>query len=454
MTQLLSILLTALTSLQIPVWHIQTVDSVVPSCDWVQSPDGHMWSISNPDTVPGQLVITLLNDTLYDSGLYQKGQSGITIRRRGNTSNFLPKKPYRIKLQTKADLLFRGNDSRYKDKDWVLLQSDSLQNFTGNMLNSMTGMPWTPGTQYIWLEMNGQQYGLYILSENVKRNTKCRINVADLGYIYEYDPYWWNEDYYIPSSRLGYNYTLKYPDSDEILPWQDAYITQTIHNLESAFSVQGAMDTLLDIPSFIRWVWVHELNGDNDYAGSNMYFTKYDTLRTSLIQLACAWDFSGSHNVENDWIHRYWWFHSFFITRRQYSVIEEFVHQYDSIIVPLVPLVIDSLQNLQNSVWCQSLDSAIHYDNQTWGTNVPNATQQISRAIGFFQRRAAWLDVAIDNYRLLLPNGSSTRHSLTPADGRHIVSIYSIDGAQRPRLMSGLNIIVFSDGTIEKFYMR
>lgn len=453
---MLKFLLTIVTALQIPVWHIQTVDSVFPSCDWVQSPDGSSWSISNPDTVPGRLYITTpQNQTIYDSGDYLKGESGITIRRRGNTSNFLTKKPYRIKLQSKADLLFRGNDNKYKDKDWVLLQSDSLQTLTGNMLNEMTGMPWTPAMQYVWLEMNGQDLGLYILCENVKRNTKCRINVSNLGYIFEYDPYWWNEDYYIPSYFPNYyNYTLKYPDTDDLLPWQDTFITDAIHQMEQQYrNPEGCLDSLMDIESFVRWVWVHEINGDNDYAGSNMYFTKFDTLPTSPIQLACAWDFSGSHKVVNDWIHAHWWFHSFFITVRQYSVIREFVRQYDDVVAPLIPALIDSLTALQSSPFEAALDTAVSRDNLLYGTSVPTASQQFSRAISFFTQRSAWLATAIEDYRLLLmqhdqPTGIDPIR--TTGDVRHIIAIYSIDGTKRPHLMRGINIVLFSDGTTEK----
>ena len=106
---------------------------------------------------------------------------------RGNTTARAKKKPYKIKLQKKADLLLRGDDEKYGDKDWLLILDESLSAKTGFKLNELAGMQWTPSYQYVNLILNGEYKGLYMLCESVERNKSCRLNVDKSGYIFEYD---------------------------------------------------------------------------------------------------------------------------------------------------------------------------------------------------------------------------------------------------------------------------
>lgn len=173
--------------------YINTVDCVEPTCDYVEPPVGGVsLSIANATKVPGSLVIKQGEKILYDSGEYIKGLSGMTVRIRGNTSAYLPKKPYKIKLQKKADLLSRGDDKKFKDKDWLLLKDGdiTINNMIGFMVNELVGMPWTPSYKYVELVMNGDYRGVYMLCESVKRNPECRIDVDKDGMIAEYDAYW------------------------------------------------------------------------------------------------------------------------------------------------------------------------------------------------------------------------------------------------------------------------
>lgn len=108
----------------IPVVVINTVNNEIPTFDEIACPSG-CWGvgITNVTKVPGRMTIILRNDTIYDSGDYKDNESGMTIKVRGNTSAFKDeiRKPYKIKLQKKADLLCRG-DNKYKDKNWALLK--------------------------------------------------------------------------------------------------------------------------------------------------------------------------------------------------------------------------------------------------------------------------------------------------------------------------------------------
>ena len=215
----------------LPILHIETVDSVMPTCEEIAAPEGCFGrGIINNEKVPGQLWIEIDGDTLYDSGAFVNKKSGITIKVRGNTSATAPgndgdKKPYKIKLQKKADLLLRGDDDTYADKDWVLLRSVLNETLAGNMTNRALHMPWTPAEEVVLLMLNGDFRGLYILTESIERNQTCRIDVSKEGFIYEYDAYWWNEDYSISSVfNPSMKYTFKYPDVEDLTDEQKEYL--------------------------------------------------------------------------------------------------------------------------------------------------------------------------------------------------------------------------------------
>ena len=98
----------------LPVLCVETVDHEEPTCQYVSAPAGSIGrTIRNATKVPGRMTIYQridgVDSLMYDSGDYEKDVSGMTIKIRGNSSAYYDKKPYKIKLQKKRDLLFRGS---------------------------------------------------------------------------------------------------------------------------------------------------------------------------------------------------------------------------------------------------------------------------------------------------------------------------------------------------------
>ena len=90
---------------------ITTVDGEIPTCDYISAPEGSMGhTCTNQNKVPCKIDIYDHDNILYSSGEYVKGVSGATIKINGNTSSYADNKPYKIKLQKKADLLQRNDD--------------------------------------------------------------------------------------------------------------------------------------------------------------------------------------------------------------------------------------------------------------------------------------------------------------------------------------------------------
>lgn len=100
----------------LPLLDITTNDGAEPTATVVNPPEGCLGQSIVSEHVPGRLVITLEGDTLYDSGDYVKGESGMRMKIRGNTTGAnLAQHPYKLKLSKKADLLNLGKS--YKSKD-------------------------------------------------------------------------------------------------------------------------------------------------------------------------------------------------------------------------------------------------------------------------------------------------------------------------------------------------
>lgn len=280
----------SISALGLPVVIINTVDGEEPTCDMVSAPPGEwgMTSINNTK-VNGRIQVLKDGDVVYDSGEYAEDESGMTIRIRGNTSAQWNKKPFKIKLEQAADLLFRGDD-KYVDKDWLLLTCSDMLLEVGTRVNELCGLQWTPSFKRVNMIMNGDYRGIYTLMESVKRNPNCRLDVdKSTGYIFERDPYWWSENVYVTTST-NRKYTFKYPKDDEINSDQLDYIRNQMDIVEQAID-KGNYPDYIDVESFASWLLGHDILVTYDAGGSNVYLTKYDNTPDSKVKMANMWDF-------------------------------------------------------------------------------------------------------------------------------------------------------------------
>ena len=286
---------------------ITTVDEEEPTVEKVYAPVGCMGTgATNATKVPGRIQIFAPTDSetpIYDSGEYKEDKSGMTIKIRGNsTANFLStRKPYKIKLQKKADLLSRTTEC--KDKEWGLLttlaEDDyAITNTLGFGVSDIVGQPWTPAMENVTVLFNGKFRGLYTLVELVKKSSD-RIDVADDGYIAEIDPYWWNEPVSVKTMVYApytspYQITFKYPDSDDITQAQIDVMQGVMDRLDSAIvnPIDGNdYSKHINLDSWARWLLIHQILGDGDAAGSNQYFYRHDCTADTLLNMGPVWDF-------------------------------------------------------------------------------------------------------------------------------------------------------------------
>ncbi len=385
----------------IPLIVINTVDSEEPTFDPADPPEGCIGNtITNATKVPGRMYIIFGNDTFYDSGDYEKDKSGLTIKIRGNSSaRFADKKPYKLKLQKKADLLFRENDSIYKDKEWILNVDET--NLTNNMIGAevskLMNFAWIPSCIYVNVVINGIYRGIYYLSESVKRDSKCRIDVdKETGYIIENDPYYWNEDLYFNSSFV-YNYTFKYPEVEDVTEEQLDYIQNTMNITESSL-YDGTYPDYIDVNSFANWVLTHDLLGTKDAAGSNMFLSKYDNTANSKFKMETPWDFDTIEQTLDNWsnIHKstgFFYCKLFGNTNPEFT--EEYIRIWKEKSDPVVDKIIEKLDSLEHSNLAVTLDYYSSLDKKVDYLNYDSIDIQIETHKQWFIDRKIWLDDAI-----------------------------------------------------------
>lgn len=391
----------------LPILEIVTVDGEEPTFDKVSPPPGSMGAgITNATKVPGRVRIIEPDGTVtFDSGEYAKKASGMTVKVRGNTSAYTPKKPYKIKLEKKGDMLCRG-DKKYNDKNWVLLKDETQLMRNGFKICELIGMQWTPQCRYVNVMFNGAYRGMYLLAEAVERNTDCRLNVDETGFIVERDAYWWNEDGCYVSSSLhpAYNYTFKYPDFEEMTEEQKRYVEDCMLTFEASIA-QGTYTEYIDIASFASWLLGHDILGTYDSGGSNMYFTKFDSTDQSKIMMGNLWDFDSTERCAGAWsnLHIHTFPAYFYPANANPDFTQAYIDKWNSVKNSIFDDMIAFVNAYADSAEGKAFDVSNSLDAVLWGTGNPSTQQARERSVKWYTDRKQWLESAINGIVASVP---------------------------------------------------
>lgn len=425
-------------SLGLPTLFIETVGGEEPTCDYVYPPEGAFGkSINNATKVPGRVYIVHLGDTLYDSGRYADGISGMTIKIRGNTSAYSDKKPFKIRLEKASDMLSRG-DHRYDDRHWALIRdgNSSLKTMIGNKVNQLIGMAYTPAYEYVNVFFNGDYRGIYMLTETIRRNPRCRINVAKSGFILECDPYWWNEDRYLRTPDGKY-FTFKYPDDKDVVVPQLTYIASVVKYVENAIT-DGTYMSCIDVRSFARWLLAHDILGSKDGAGSNIFITKYDDSDTTLVSMSTLWDFDSIMKLSTDeWsrAHNDTFFYFKVLTNNvNTGFLDEYRRLWQEIGPHLFDDLIGYLEDFRTSPTALSLQASRPYEFERWNYVSSSVDDNINDAISWLRQHEAWLHQAMmtdDVVAAELSGMPQTHDAIYTLNGFRLTSPSSISELRR-----------------------
>lgn len=250
-------------------------------------------------------TVSIKNDLITRSVALDLETTAVRIKGRGNSTWKLPKKPYKLKFDSKVSLLGEPND-----KEWVLLANytdkTNLRNATAFFMGEeMTDLEWTPCTHFVELILNGVYKGTYQLSEQVKISDK-RVNVSDDGYLLEVDQLSKldEDDVYFQTDRILLN--IKEPDVEydtEAYNWIKNYITKIENVLysENFLDKDTGYAQYIDMQSYVDWYIIQEIAKNND----GIFFSScYMNLAPDgKLKMGPLWDFDiafGNVNYNNN----------------------------------------------------------------------------------------------------------------------------------------------------------
>ncbi|MBO5353267.1 MAG: CotH kinase family protein [Lachnospiraceae bacterium] len=211
-------------------------------------------------------------------------QGSVEIKLRGNSTRYLNKQPYKIKLETKSDLFGMG-----ENKHWVLLANDIDHTLIRNKITldfaRDIGMKFASESVLVSLFLNGKYQGVYQLCEHIRVDEE-RVDIYDWedyftaeewnetmdmkqeeyqeaatmpqtgGFLLEADfyaftdtsvakvvtnfrqPFYFNTPEMVPEESALYKYTKNYIQSFEYALHSEDFIYNSTDPHYSAFSVQ------------------------------------------------------------------------------------------------------------------------------------------------------------------------------------------------------------------------
>ena len=237
-------------------------------------------------------------------------QLALQIRGRGNSSWTYDKKPYKLKLGKKAELL-----GMPKHKHWALLNHAPSQcgflEMVGFEITRRCGLDWTPRHQPVEVILNDRNIGLYYLTEGIKIDEN-RINIyeqpdlntdpttVDGGWLLEIDNY--DDPYQVKifqgadSTGFEARFTHKVPEelSDLQHDWLVSELT-TLTGLiyDSDKSVMKWADKI-DVPTLARYYIAQEYIGNLDAFFGSTYLYR-DLGEGKKWMFGPMWDCSWSY---------------------------------------------------------------------------------------------------------------------------------------------------------------
>ena len=234
-----------------------------------------------------------------DLAMEIRGRGNFTWNSTFKSDPMYNKRPYRIKLSKKMNLLGQGNG---KAKNWVLIANHCDQSLLRNQTvyqfaQTMTGIVWQPSAQSVEVFLNGQYIGVYMLTEQVQINSN-RIDLSEdttgekLDFLLHYSNYAFddsnNDSFYYDGKP--YEIVSDLSTDSTLYNKQLSYIQGRIGECWDAVK-RGNKDeilSLMDINSVIDTLIVHELFKNLDTGHDNFYmFASID----SKLFFGPVWDF-------------------------------------------------------------------------------------------------------------------------------------------------------------------
>ena len=352
------------------------------------------------------------------------------VRGRGNSTwEFMEKKPFRIKFDSKQNFL--GMPAKAKSWTLIALAVDKtmLRNGLAFEISKSLGFAFTPNRVMVDVVLDGFYYGTYMASDHIeidlnrinidKINEMAEADVNDVnitgGYHLEIDAYADQEPVHFRSPR-GLPFTVKSPDEGTAVPLQKAYIENHIAQTENLLfqnSVE-ALERYIDIESAVKYYLHSELTGNCD---SYWCIPCYKKRGDDKLYFGPVWDYDQAF-LTNERVPRYaetlsmqhgvaqFWFREIMKTDTAQTVLRRLWKQLKS--TDLKQHLLDFMH--ENSAYLQQAQ-ALNYqrwnslNRKVWFEDALFNTygEYIDFVKQFINDRFTWFDAIATERKALLP---------------------------------------------------
>lgn len=238
------------------------------------------------------------------------------IRVRGNASAKWDKKPWKVKFESKQEVL-----GMPKNKKWALLSNYSDRTLMRNILafevakKVFNGNAWVPGCVPVDVVLNGEYQGCYQFADacNVQKN---RVNIDEIdidainagtldvaaadktgGYMIEADGYARMEPDQFRTGTYGVGYSFESPDPtdfdnpEHFKPFKE-YINNFLNEIESAAKSgnYSKVREKMHVDDLLRYLIINEICANPDALWSVKMYKNTDAKDTK-IHVGPVWDF-------------------------------------------------------------------------------------------------------------------------------------------------------------------
>lgn len=233
-------------------------------------------------------------------GRYLDYLGSTEVKGRGNSTWAYPKKPYRLKLTSKSEILGMGSA-----KNWVLLANyldpSLMSNAVAMKIGQDLAVPFTNTIIPVDLTVNGTYLGSYVLTQQVEVQDN-RVNIGKDGYLLELDAYF-DETYKFYSASYSLPVMIKEPDLEGpsgITPIKTQFESLEALIKGSSFPSNNYGD-LFDKDVFARYILVYFLTGNEEVNHpKSVYMHKKAGGKFSFGPL---WDFDWAYGYEGSGVH-------------------------------------------------------------------------------------------------------------------------------------------------------
>lgn len=378
----------------LPVMYINTVDAT-PIVDKETKIPAGLW-IEIPEQCP---------DTQFALGSEDEPIS-LVIKGRGNSTWSYPKKPYKLKFDSKTAIM-----GMPKHKHFALLahygnNTAWLGFAAGFEMARMLGMPWAPRFQPVELVLNGSYEGLYFLTESLKID-KNRLNIYEqpeentdpetipYGWLVEIDNYADEYQTLVPYTEYrSMRVTQQSPEilSEEQSEWLYNEFSQIVQTITNEETVEDWVNHF-DAQSLARYFIVRELLNDVDGFNGSMYLHK--DLNEEKWTFGPMWDctlcflkpdqeLDWTKNVLPDYV---WWkFLPEIFNTKNFN--EAFLAEWED----FYPEKLKMLEAYINPLFKQ-IEPSFEITRERWGNAYSPLTQiTVNNCIATINKKAEWMD--------------------------------------------------------------